>query len=172
VEGIVKSKFNRNLILALVAILMLVGISVLSRTPSASPQAPQAIQRTAATRQRSTPTAATIDCQLAGKALLTSIATGLTVSGGGDLIQGWTVRSTDHQNAYYVAAQITGPGISSPIAGIWATNRLDGTGLILSVDAFAKEFSDWADGGLTDAALSIADEGADRVRQCARKSMR
>ena len=36
----------------------------------------------------------------------------------------------------------------------------------MSVDEYAKEFSDWADGGRSDAQLSVSDDGADESRQC------
>jgi hypothetical protein len=39
-------------------------------------------------------------------------------------------------------------------------------GLIFSVNGFATEFSDWGDGGATDAALSMSDDGGSEAEAC------
>lgn len=49
---------------------------------------------------------------------------------------------------------------------VWASNRLDGTGLIYSVNNFALSFSDWGDGGRTQAGFSMSDDGAREAVAC------
>lgn len=108
-------------------------------------------------------------CTAVAPAVLTSIASGLTVSGGGTLRDGQAVRSGDFRNVWFVAAEIDGPGLERDgDVGVWALNSLEpGGGLILSVDATARAFSDWPDGSKTSAAVSMANSGASAAEACA-----
>ena len=69
------------------------------------------------------------------------------------------VKSEDYEDVWMVAAMIEG----AHDAGVWATNDLQGGGVIFSVDGFANQFSDW--GRLEGA--SITTDGADEAKDCA-----
>jgi hypothetical protein len=152
-------------------------VSVAAPTPTQQPTAaPASVAAPTSTQQPTLPPDPTATptpdlCQSVQPELLAAIAQGLTVSGGGSLPQGAAYRSPDHEQVWYIAARIAGEGIDNVI-GVWATNRLDASGMILSVDAIANEFSDWADGRTTDAQLNTTDPGAVRARQCLEKSTR
>lgn len=120
------------------------------------------VQPTATTE----PTEAATRCEPADPELLALIAQRLTVAGGGDLRNGWMVRSGDFGQVYFVAAEITGEGMED-VVGLWATNEPTKPGLLVSVDGVANEFSDWLDGRKSDAQLSTADDGAAEAMECA-----
>jgi hypothetical protein len=97
-----------------------------------------------------------------------AIEEGLTVSGGGSLRNARAVKSNDLEKVYMVAADIQGDGMEgNDDIGVWATNSLQGNGLIFSVDGFAKEFSDWGDAATTDAQITQAADGVDEAKECA-----
>ena len=98
-------------------------------------------------------------------AVLDRISAGLTISGAGGLGRASAVQSSDYESVYFVSAELEGPGIDGEIA-TWATNGLGAGGLTYSVDALAREFSDWADGGATQAELTMDRDGADESREC------
>jgi hypothetical protein len=106
-------------------------------------------------------------CEAAAPALLAAIGNGLTVTGGASLANGFVVKSRDFQKVYFVAARITGAGMSDTV-GLWATNDPSGGGFVYSIDAFAREFSDWGDGSKTDAHLSESDDGGAAAKACAK----
>lgn len=137
------------------------------RAVVAAPTAASAMASAAPTptRRPATPTPAS-RCQPAPAILLDSIAEGLTVNGGGDLRNGWTVHSNDFQKAYFVAAEITGSGMGGSV-GLWVTNDPNNPTMLFSVNTMAKEFSQWGDGTKTDAAFSQADDGAREALDCA-----
>lgn len=106
-------------------------------------------------------------CEPVDDALVDGISEGLTVDGGGSLRNAQAVRSGDYKKVWFIAADIQGPGLEgSEDIGIWATNSLVGEGLIMAVGGYATEFSDWGDGGQTDAQLSTSDDGAQEARGC------
>ena len=89
-----------------------------------------------------------------------------------DIREVWAVKSTDYSNVWFVAAKIYGSGIENgtPEAAIWAINGdPQSPGITLSVDGFAKQFSDWPDGSTTDAKTTMQDDGALEAQTCARK---
>lgn len=107
-------------------------------------------------------------CEPVDDALVDGISEGLTVDGGGSLRNARAVRSEDYEKVWFVAADLQGESLEgSEDIGIWATNSLTvGEGLIMAVGGYATEFSDWGDGGQTDAQLSINDDGAQEARGC------
>lgn len=115
---------------------------------------------------------ATSRCIKVPQAKLENIASGLTISGGGSLREGWAVKSGDFNSLYFIAAEIDGPGLKgNGDIGLWASNRLEsGQGLILSVDSIAKEFSVWPHGDTTDSNITQSDDGAAEAKRCARIS--
>ena len=116
------------------------------------------------------PTTVTGRCELVSSAVLNAIAEGLTVTGGGTLRNGYAVKSDDFSKVYMVAADIQSTGMEGDgEIGVWATNSLDGTGLIFAVDSFAKEFSDWGHGDTTDANITASSDGVAEAKECASK---
>jgi hypothetical protein len=58
---------------------------------------------------------------------------------------------------------------ATTVAQVAPTQALEPTAAptsIYAVDEVAKEFSDWGDGGQTDAGFSINDDGAQEARAC------
>jgi hypothetical protein len=101
---------------------------------------------------------------------LKNIATGLSVSGGGTLTNGFAVKSNDYAEAWFIAAIIDGPGMGQGVVGIWASNRLEANdGIISAIDANADTFTDWGLGSTTDANITQYDDGAQEAAQCAGK---
>lgn len=86
-----------------------------------------------------------------------------------DVLPGFAVRSNDYERVWFVAAEIIGPGIEPKQAiGLWAINgELDQPGIILSVNGFALEFTEYPDGSATDAQISQFDDGAQEALACA-----
>lgn len=111
-------------------------------------------------------------CLPVAPAVLDLIASRLTVAGGGTLRNAQAVKSDEHQNVYYIAADIQGAGLEGGSdIGVWASNRIEALDigvLIMTVDATAKEFSDWLDGGRSDSRLRSTDKGAERAVNCAK----
>jgi hypothetical protein len=111
----------------------------------------------------------TTRCVPAGSTVIDGISEGLTVTGGGFLRNGWAVRSDDFRRIYFVGGEIDGPGIEGDgNVGLWAVNSLDEPALVFSINSTAREFSDWGDGGATDAQFSDDDDGAAEALACAR----
>ena len=109
-------------------------------------------------------------CEKVSSAVLNAIAEGLTVTGGGTLRHGYAVKSDDFSKVYMVAADIQGAGMEGDDEiGVWATNSLDGAGLIFAVDGVAKEFSDWGHGDTTDAHITQSSDGVSEAKKCASK---
>jgi hypothetical protein len=114
------------------------------------------------------PTTERSRCERVSSAMLNAIAEGLTVTGGGTLRGGYAVKSTDFSKVYMVAADIQGTGMEgNGEVGVWATNSLDGAGLIFAVDGLAKEFSDWGHGDTTDANITLSSDGVSEAKECA-----
>ena len=106
-------------------------------------------------------------CEIVPADVVVAIGEGL--QGGGTLQTVRAVESSDFESVYFISAQIDSPGIAGDgEVGTWArSGSLDEDGgAIYSVDSAAKEFSDWIDGGSTDAELSMDDDGAEESRGC------
>lgn len=108
------------------------------------------------------------NCLRVPQALLQTIGDGLTVRAGGSLSEGRAHRSGAHRNAYFVAAEIDGPGLEgSGDIGVWfVSGSLRDPGFILAVPHIATEFSEWGDASQTDAAATMSDAGARESREC------
>lgn len=90
----------------------------------------------------------------------------------------WAVKSDDFENVWFVAADLEGPELDDEDGEIalWSTNAIekDGTaeeggGLVLSVNGFASEFSDWFDADEYD--VSDEDHGAKEAVECVEASL-
>ena len=150
----------------LVAVAVLLGALTLACGGTAAVTPEPTIERATVQPTATTePTEAATRCEPADPELLALIAQRLTVQGGGELRNGWMVRSGDFEKVYFVAAEITGEGMED-VVGLWSTNEPTHPGILVSVNGFANEFSDWLDGRKSDAQLSTADDGAAEAVEC------
>lgn len=115
----------------------------------------------------STPTSTPVvlSCLDVPRALLDLIESTLTVYGGGTIPTGKAVRSRDYERIFFVSVRIEGAGMNGTVA-TFATNRLDGTGVVYSVDGAAREFSQLGYGGTTQAEITMARSGARASQRC------
>jgi len=102
-----------------------------------------------------TSTTPAAECTQASQALLDRIATGALDGTGMVPVTGQVYLSPDYGKVYFVAMRFTATGIEDQ-TGVWATSGLD-SGITMSVDGFAKEFTDWPDSATTDAAITSTD---------------
>lgn len=77
--------------------------------------------------------------------------------------------ASQYSDVKFVAVEFVPDGLSDPEVAVFATNDDDLSdislnGLIISVDGFAKEFSDW--GEAPNLGLSVVDEGARESKEC------
>lgn len=88
-----------------------------------------------------------------------------------DVLQGFAVRSEDYERVWFVAAEITGPGIDpKEVVGLWAmSGELEFPTTVFSIDGAALEFSYWSDGTQAAPQLSMFDDGAQEVLSCAKQ---
>jgi hypothetical protein len=119
----------------------------------------------AATDSQSEPT-----CENVSQGTVKWLESGLTVSGGGELEDAQAVRSGDFKQVYFISARIKGPSMGADTIGTWAKsgNVNKPGGLTLSIDSFAKEFSDWFPGDKEGAQyhVTMEDDGAQESRDC------
>ena len=66
-------------------------------------------------------------------------------TGEGELRSAYAVRSSDFDEVWMLAAEISGPGFGGE-TGVWAVNNIDEPQTIYVADALAAEFSDWGTG--------------------------
>lgn len=109
-------------------------------------------------------------CEAVGQKLSGTIAEGLKVQGGGTLRGAQAVKSTAFEKVWMISADIEGPGLSGKDdIGTWATNDLTaGKGLIFSVGAVAREFSQWGPGP----GFNLSDDGVAESRACVTVALR
>lgn len=105
------------------------------------------------------------ECLDLGPELVAELNEGLTVQGSGEVRNAKAVRAAERKNAYFVSAEIVGPGLEGTV-GTWLSNDLREPGMILAVNETAVEFSVWPDGERTDAAVSMAEAGARESQEC------
>jgi hypothetical protein len=81
------------------------------------------------------------------------------------LKNGQAVRSNDREGAYFVSAEVYGPGVPDATIGTWATKSPGGAGAIWTVDEVSRKYSDLRDGTKV-AELSPDDHGVAESRAC------
>ena len=81
------------------------------------------------------------------------------------LKNGRAAKSNDHEEIYFVSAELYGPGVPDGTIGTWATTSLGGAEAIWTVDDVSKKYSDLRDGTAV-ADLSMDDDGVDESRGC------
>ena len=108
---------------------------------------------------------ASADCSDADPALLAAIEAGAQDDTGMQVKSGAFVKSPDHEQVYVVAAVFSAAGVDEQ-TGVWATNASDGSGLMMSADAMAKQFTTWPDASTTDAAIREGDPVLETATGC------
>jgi hypothetical protein len=104
-------------------------------------------------------------CEAATAALMTPLDNALK-SERDSLENGQVVKSRDHNDIYFVSAELEGPGLFDPgDIGTWATTSPGGAEAIFSVDEIAKDYTTWGNGTAM-AGLSLDDDGAKESRDC------
>lgn len=76
------------------------------------------------------------------------------------------VKSDDFKEVYFIAMRFAADGGGDEV-GVWASNSLrPGGGVLMSVDGYAKQFTDWPDASKTDAAINSADPAVEAAKSC------
>ena len=110
-------------------------------------------------------------CETASAAQMDHIRAGVQgEQASNDVRSGSAVKSSDFENAWFVAAKVYGPGIEDGTEpGVWfITGDKASPGLTMSVNGTAKAYSDWPDASTTDAAATMSDDGAREAETCER----
>lgn len=98
----------------------------------------------------------------------------VTAAGQGDLTNVRAVKSEDYEKVWMVAGVFDYPGFSGEV-GVWAVDIEDPTQdpdtqadgvAILSVNAYAKEFSDWFHGDESSFHVRQSDHGVKEAEDC------
>lgn len=97
--------------------------------------------------------------------LTSAIAAGASTGSGLTPIKASAVKSPDFSQVYFVAMKFSATGVGDS-TGVWATNSLDGTGSIMAVDGFAKQFTTWVDASTTQAAIQAGDPSVAAAERC------
>ncbi len=75
-------------------------------------------------------------------------------------------RSPDYEKVWFIGVRFSATGVGEQV-GVWASNSLEaGGGLILAVDGYAQQFTDWPDADKSAAKISKADRAVAIVKQC------
>jgi len=112
-------------------------------------------------------------CNPASQRQVENIRSGVQdIASNNNIGSAWAIKSGDFDNVWFIAAQITGPGINEGSAvGLWAiSGDPNNPGLTYSVNSIATAFSSWGDGTKTSAQLSQFDDGAQEALECARSN--
>jgi len=112
-----------------------------------------------------------VECLSVPDVIVDRLNSGLNINGGGSIRNLKAVKSTDFESIYFISGDLQGAGLegSGDIA-TFATNKLDYTGLTLSVDTVAVEFSDWPDVSTTNLGVSRSNKGYSESRKCVSSS--
>lgn len=120
--------------------------------------------------QASPPAEPELDCAEIESASEQQIGHLAAVQIEGNAVQdkGWALKSRIHNNAYYVAGTVVGPGIEDGELGIWIiSGDKESPGLINSVNGVARTFSPVIPyAGETGFETTIADEDPKLLRDC------
>ena len=77
------------------------------------------------------------------------------------------IKSNDFESVYFISADLQGAGLEEGLdIATFATNKLDYSGLVFSVNHVAEEFSDWGVGSKTDFNITMSDDGAQESYSC------
>lgn len=112
-------------------------------------------------------------CLSVPESIVRRLNDGLNINGGGSITNLQAVKSNDFESVYFISGILNGPGLGRDTDLVtFVTNKLDssGTGLTLSAEAVAAEFSDWPDIATTNLGVSMGDDGYDESRKCVSNS--
>jgi hypothetical protein len=107
---------------------------------------------------------ANVQCIAIPSVVLADIASGEESGVGMIPVVGYAVKSPDFSNVYFLAIQFSATGIDDQI-GVWARNGID-SGIIMSVDSIAQNFTVWPDADGTDAAIASNDPSVSSAKPC------
>jgi hypothetical protein len=80
------------------------------------------------------------------------------------------VKSNDFESVYFISADLQGSGLEGEDnIATFTTNKMDYSGLILSINHVAEEFAVWPLGSKTDANIAMSDDGAKESQDCVNK---
>lgn len=96
--------------------------------------------------------------------VLADIASGEEAGVGMIPVDGYAVKSPDFSNVYFFAIRFSATGVDDQI-GVWARNGID-SGIIMSVDSIAQNFTVWPDADGTDAAIAPNDPSVKLSKSC------
>jgi hypothetical protein len=105
-----------------------------------------------------------MECTPADSSLMTPLGNGMKDMAH-RVKNGNAVQSEDHEDIYFVSAEVYGEGVEAGTIGTWATTSLGGGEAIYTVDDLAKQYSDLRD-GIAVADLSMDDHGVAESRDC------
>jgi hypothetical protein len=96
--------------------------------------------------------------------VLADIASGEESGVGMVPVDGYAIKSPDFSNVYFLAIRFSATGVDDQI-GVWARNGID-SGIIMSVDSIAQNFTVWPDADSTDAAIAPNDPSVKLSKSC------
>jgi hypothetical protein len=96
--------------------------------------------------------------------VMADIASGEEAGAGMIPVSGYAVKSPDFSNVYFLAIQFSATGVDEQV-GVWARNGID-SGIIMSVDPIAQNFTVWPDADGTDAAIAPNDPSVKSAKSC------
>ncbi len=105
-----------------------------------------------------------VECISIPSNVLADIASGEEAGVGMIPVVGYAVKSPDFSNVYFLAIQFSATGVQDQI-GVWARNGID-SGIIMSVDSIAQNFTVWPDADGTGAAISRNDPSVESAKSC------
>jgi hypothetical protein len=154
----------------IVLILLVIGFigSLFRGGGDSSPEASTTPSRTNDTENaQEIETFSSFGCLPVSESLINSIGQGFETSTLTGRAAGFVARQ--YADVKFVAVEFVPNGLSEPEVAVFGTNDDDISdvqlnGLIIAVDGFAKEFSDWGDA--PNIGLSIGDEGAQEAVEC------
>jgi hypothetical protein len=105
-----------------------------------------------------------VECISIPSNVLADIASGEETGVGMMPILGFAIKSPDFSNVYFLAINFSATGVNDQI-GVWARNGID-SGIIMSVDSIAKNFTVWPDADGTNAAIASNDPSVELSKSC------
>ncbi len=147
---------------ARIVVPIIVVIAIIGAASGSKKKTPAATTTTVAApaTTQSTKTAVAAGCLPVSSSAVKAIESGLKTDNGRlTLSDAKAVKVDTH--LFYVSARLHGPGLPGTTIATWSTDSISNPGVMFSVDAAAKAFSDW--GGM---AHGLSNPGALASRDC------
>ena len=162
VETTKKAFYKRKLF---VAALVVPVIGVIGALTSEQPEDKTETSGSSNSVTASTDSASSnVQCILIPPNVMADIASGEEAGAGMIPVSGYAVKSPDFSNVYFLAIQFSANGVDDQV-GVWARNGID-SGIIMSVDPIAQNFTVWPDADGTDAAIAPNDPSVKSAKSC------